>query len=54
MVMDMEKLETITRIDREPTPLEALFAAAGLPAREVEACPAPDCEICHPQLPQAA
>ncbi|NIR41977.1 MAG: hypothetical protein GWN79_28280, partial [Actinobacteria bacterium] len=47
----IDTIEIITRKDREPTPLEALFAAAGLPAHEVEACPVPDCEICHPTLP---
>jgi hypothetical protein len=52
--MDMESIETITRKDRESTPLEAWFAAAGLPVSEVDACPVPDCEICHPPLPQAA
>ena len=40
--------------DRDLTPIEALFLAAGVPASEVDACPKPDCEICHRALPQAA
>jgi hypothetical protein len=50
----MDTKSTITRNDRVLTPLEALFAEVGLPAREVAACPDPACERCRRPLPQAA
>jgi hypothetical protein len=52
--MDMEQTNTTTRNDRDLTPLEAFFADAGMPVREVEACPVADCEICHHPVPKAA
>ena len=38
----------------EPTALEIFFLEAGLPAAEVEACPAPDCSLCRESLARAA
>jgi len=40
--------------NRQLTAIEALFAGAGLPAVEVEACPVPDCAVCRATLPKAA
>jgi hypothetical protein len=40
--------------NRQLTAIEALFAGAGLPAVEVDACPVPDCCVCRAPLQKAA
>jgi len=50
----LRTVRTMQRTSNQLTALESLFLEAGLPATEVDACPAPDCSLCRRTLPKAA
>lgn len=46
--------DTVMRTDEDRTDVEAWLLELGLRAIVVDACPAADCEACHPPLRTAA